>query len=108
MFSCDFVVCVYMCQGLFVCCYDPLPLCAYNLPLNLLALCANVSHLCVSMCDIIVCLGSLSMTETLWGCTFYLFLVPSLCESSCVCRFMTLYVPGLPCEQLGPSGALCE
>lgn len=52
------VMCVHMCLGL--CAWllqSSASECAYNLSLNLLAMCANVSYVCLHMCDIVVRLG---------------------------------------------------
>lgn len=52
----------------------------------------------------------MSLSETLWGCTLNLRLIPSLWESSCVCPFMTLlYAPGLHVSSWDPLGlCVCE
>lgn len=50
------------------------------------------------------------MSESLWGCTLNLRLIPPLCESSCVCPFMTLlYALGFHLSSWDPLGlCVCE
>lgn len=52
-------------------------LCAYNVPLNTLALGASISDLCVSLCDS-VCRGLGYMAEASWVCAYNLLPIPSL------------------------------